>query len=447
MTWDLQITGGILVDANGRFPATLAVQEGRIAAILSHPDPSARRTINALGLHVLPGMVDQHVHFMDPGPTDREDFITGSSAAAVGGVTTVAEHTHSNPILTVADLESKREHLSNRSLVDFGLVAHAFPDTVGEAAALWRAGIAYVKAFTCTTHGVPALMPDQLLALFRNLQAVGGRAMVHCEDEFITGADERRLHLLGRTDNGIISEWRSREAELTAVSVTCMLAVLSGARVTVAHASNPAVVELVRAGRRSNPGLTVEACPQYLHLTSEEHQAQGPLRKFTPPARSPEDRAGMRQLLAAGQLDLVGTDHAPSTRAQKLEGDIWSCPFGLPGVETTLRLLLNACADGWLTLEQVVALFSRNPARLLGLHPAKGSLEVGSDADLVLVDLAAAEAVSAASIVSKAGWSPYEGMTLRGRPVMTLVRGEVVAEGGAVAAAPGWGRFVSRATA
>ncbi|HVB76562.1 MAG TPA: dihydroorotase family protein [Candidatus Nitrosotalea sp.] len=439
MSWDLAIEGASLIQASGRVSATIAISKGRVAAILDGPCPDARRRIDAAGLIAMPGMVDQHVHFMDPGPSEREDFISGSSAAAAGGVTTVFEHTHSHPVLRASDLLAKREHLSRRSLVDFGLVAHVFPDTVDQVESLWRAGAAYFKVFTCTTHGVPALMSDRLLALFGELARIGARALVHCEDEFITMADEARLRAAGRSDGGVISEWRSPEAEMTAVGMVCLLARMTGAGVTIAHASSPAVVQLVRSARAQSPGIRVESCPQYLHLNAAEALTQGPLRKFTPPARSAADVSGMRQLLGSGEIDLLATDHAPSTLAQKEAGDIWSCPFGLPGVETTLPLLLNACAEGWLSLEQVVHLYSEAPARLLGLYPRKGCLQVGADADLVLVDQNS-EQVLGQTIHSRAGWSPYAGMRTRGRVQMTLVRGELVAEAGRICAEPGWGR-------
>ncbi|MDQ3860998.1 MAG: amidohydrolase family protein, partial [Actinomycetota bacterium] len=186
MRFDCEIANATLLEPKGRYRGTIAISGERVAGILEEPSGNAARTIDAEGLVALPGMVDQHVHFMDPGDNAREDFIRGSSAAAVGGVTTVVEHTHSNPVLTAEDLREKREYLKDRSVIDFGLMAHVFPDTIKHVPDLWEDGVAIFKAFTCTTHGVPGLLPDDLLRLFRSLFEAGARGLVHCEDEFIT---------------------------------------------------------------------------------------------------------------------------------------------------------------------------------------------------------------------------------------------------------------------
>ena len=444
MRFETEIANATIVAPEGRYRGTISVANGRIAAILEEPSGSADRTIDAEGLFALPGMVDQHVHFMDPGDTAREDFITGSSAAAVGGVTTVVEHTHSNPVLTADDLREKREYLADRSIVDFGLMAHVFPDTIEHVPALWQDGVAMFKAFTCTTHGVPGLLPDDLLRHFRFLADVRARALVHCEDEFITEDNEERLRAALRDDYGIIPEWRSTEAELVAVNTVALLARLTGADITVAHASQPEVVDLVRREREAGARISIESCPQYFYLDAGDVREHGPTRKFTPPAR--EEPAGdfMWRGLARGEIDLISTDHAPSTLEQKFEKDIWECPFGLPGVETTLTMLLNAVNDGRLTLERLTEVYSATPARLLGFYPRKGMIRVGSDADVVLVDMDDQYVLRNDNIISKAGWTPFDGCRVQGRPVMTFLRGELIAKHGEVVVDPGMGRFTGR---
>ena len=433
-----------LLEPKGRYRGTIAISGERVVGILEEPSGNAARTIDAEGLVALPGMVDQHVHFMDPGDNAREDFIRGSSAAAVGGVTTVVEHTHSNPVLTAEDLREKREYLKDRSVIDFGLMAHVFPDTIKHVPDLWEDGVAIFKAFTCTTHGVPGLLPDDLLRLFRSLFEAGARGLVHCEDEFITEDNEERLHAALRKDYGVIPEWRSTEAELVAVNTVALLARLTGANITVAHASQPEVIDLVRRERELGATLSIESCPQYFYINSSEVREYGPTRKFTPPARDAPAGELMWKRLARGQIDLISTDHAPSTLDQKFASDIWGCPFGLPGVETTLTMLLDAVAEGKLTLQRLVQTYSEAPARLLGLYPRKGALRIGSDADVVLVDTEQEHVLSNDNIVSKAGWTPFDGRRVKGRAVMTMLRGQVVAENGKVTAEPGGGRFVNR---
>ena len=444
MKFDCEIANATLLEPKGRYRGTIAISGERVAGILEEPSGNAARTIDAEGLVALPGMVDQHVHFMDPGDNAREDFIRGSSAAAVGGVTTVVEHTHSNPVLTAEDLREKREYLKDRSVIDFGLMAHVFPDTIKHVPDLWEDGVAIFKAFTCTTHGVPGLLPDDLLRLFRSLFEAGARGLVHCEDEFITEDNEERLHAALRKDYGVIPEWRSTEAELVAVNTVALLARLTGANITVAHASQPEVIDLVRRERELGAALSIESCPQYFYINSDEVREYGPTRKFTPPARDAPAGELMWKRLARGQIDLISTDHAPSTLDQKFASDIWGCPFGLPGVETTLTMLLDAVAEGKLTLQRLVQTYSEAPARLLGLYPRKGALRIGSDADVVLVDTEQEHVLSNDNIVSKAGWTPFDGRRVKGRAVMTMLRGQVVAENGKVTAEPGGGRFVNR---
>ena len=214
-----------------------------------------------------------------------------------------------------------------------------------------------------------------------------------------------------------------------------MLARRSGARAVLAHASCPAVLELAA-------GLRVETCPQYLTLLEDEVQREGGLRKFTPPARArrPADLDAMWAALAGGTIDYIASDHAPSTRAQKA-GSIWDVHFGLPGVDTTLSVLLDGAHRGRLTYERVVSAYAETPALVYGLRD-KGRLEVGAAADLALVDPELAWTVRDEDVLSKAGWSPFAGRTLRGRVVRTYLGGRLAAADGKVLARPGWGRFV-----
>jgi dihydroorotase (multifunctional complex type) len=440
---DLTIRGAVLMTPRGRFAADLHVQDGKVAAV-GALDAQAARVIDAGGLLALPGVVDSHVHFMDPGDVAREDFVTGSAAAAAGGVTTVIEHTHGAPVRDAGELRRKVAHLRRRSLVDFALGAHVWPDRVGDLPALWAAGAAYLKVFTCETHGVPAVLAGDLLQCFRTGARAGATFLVHCEDQAITRERERALRGAARTDYGVIPEWRSREAEAVAAAEVALIARLTGARAVIAHTSHPPVVDLVARERAIGTLLWVESCPQYFYLRENEVLAHGPFRKFTPPARLRDaaDADAMWRRLAAGAITHISTDHAPSTRAQKLEGDIWTCPFGLPGVETTLALLLDAAHEGSIAMERVVDALCEQPARIYGLYPRKGTLAPGADADVTLVDPARSRVLADADVLSKAGWTPYAGRRVVGAAVMTFVRGRLVANEGRPQGDPGWGEWL-----
>lgn len=427
-TRSVTFKGGTLVSATGETRADLVVTEGRVTAV---GDVQAEGdVVDVSGLLLLPGMVDTHVHLMDPGSTDREDFPTGTRAAAARGVTTIVEHTHAAPVKSTADLSEKLGYLEGRSNVDYGLAAHVWPDTVDEIPQLVAAGITFVKIFTCDTHGVPGLASDSLGAALETLAVVDGRALIHNEDQDLTASAERRLKDAGRHDPSLLNEWRSREAELVAVASTAALVLDSGARVTFAHVSNPEVLDVVDEFRRLGADIAAEACPQYFVLEETEVELYGSFRKFTPPARirSASERSAMWNAVRDGRFTLFSTDHAPSTKDQKTAGDIWDAPFGLPGLDTTLPFLIDAALSGRLTLSDVVRLYSTQPARQYRL--AKGTLDVGADADIVIVDPAGSWEVNGSDVVSKAGWSPYEGRTLAGRVVATYLRGDLIASDG-----------------
>jgi allantoinase len=428
MTVDLAVTGGTVVSPLGRRRAHVYVDGAAIAAVTLEERPS-RRTIDATGLLVLPGMVDTHVHLMDPGSTEREDFPTGTRAAAARGVTTIVEHTHARPIRVVGDLRAKIDHLSGRSNVDFGLAAHTWPDRIDDLPALWKAGVTFFKIFTCSTHGVPGLEEDTLRRALSRIADLGGACLIHCEDETMTATAELRLRAARRTDGGVISEWRSRAAEVSAIDLVGRLAAETGVRATIAHVSHPGAAGVVQRARDRGADLGAEACPQYFTLREEEVIDLGPLRKFTPPARvrSEDDVSAMWDLVTGGTLTHFSTDHAPSTRQQKLSSDIWGAPFGLPGLDTTLPFLLDAAHRGRITVEDVVRLYSEAPARRYGLYPRKGHLDAGADADIVLVDEGRRWTVADGDIISKAGWSPFAGREFVGGTVATILRGEVVA--------------------
>lgn len=448
MSFDTVIEGGTVVTVEDTVEATICISGGRIAGLVD-PDVAvdAERHVDATGKHVLPGGVDPHVHMMDPGDTDREDFPTGTAAAAVGGITTVGEHHRTDPMVLSADvLAEKREYLLDRARIDFGLLAGGHPDNVSEIEDLEAVGALAYKSFTCAVHGVPALKSDHMLELFAEVERVGGISMIHPEDDRMLEANRERLQQAGRTDGSAVPEWRSKEAEQVATATTLQIARQTGVPLWIAHVSHPAVLDQINVAKSQGVEVYAETCPQYFYLTREDVERDAPYTMFTPPAREEDDRRELWVRLERGEIDMVNADHAPSTREQKAEGEdsVFEAPFGIPGVETVLPLLLEGVSEGKVSLQRVVEVFSTNPAKITDLYPRKGALRVGSDADLVIVDLDRETTIRDEDIVAKCGWTPFDGLTIQGSIETTLVRGEPVVEEGEVVGEPGYGEFVAR---
>ena len=440
---DLGVRGGRIVTSEEIIREDVYVNDGKVIGF-GKLDVSPRETVDASGLLVLPGMIDAHVHFMDPGDTSREDFPTGSAAAAAAGVTTVIEHSHSSPVDTAAKFREKVRYLKNRSLVDFGLGAHFPVGGVELIPDLVREGAALIKVFTCTTHGIKAVETGSLnkaMCLFSRSRIA---FLVHAEDESLTRSAEKELKAAGRRDGRVIPEWRNPLAEQVAVSAVGHLAEASRAKTVIAHCSHPRVADIVAWFQDRGARIFAEACPQYFFLKEDEVEKKEGFRKFTPPARakSKRDLDQMWERLRNGTFAYLASDHAPSNRDQKKKGSIWEVPFGLPGIDTTLPIMLDSAARGKLSYPRLVDLYAGMPALIYGLHPRKGALRPGSDADFVLVDPKAVYRLKDDAVISKAGWTPFAGRDLRGRVLATFVRGRRVAENGRCIEAAGWGRFV-----
>lgn len=447
MKADLLISNARIVSPSGTYRGHLYIDGGQIVAVTRDKEAGARREIDAAGRHVLPGMVDEHVHMMDPGFTDREDWTSGTQAAARGGVTTVIDHHRSEPLVyTRKILEEKTEYIRSRAVVDYGQLGGLDLDNLEHLRPMWEGGALGFKGFLCELHGVPDLSEGVLLDVMREVGSFGGVVMLHCESDTILKKAKARIDAGGRTDRLSISEWRNPEAETVATLDAIALAELTGCTVLVAHVSQPKLLEAIREARRRGVRIFAESCPQYFYLNLNHLKELGPFVKFTPVIRAPEVVEGMREALGRDMVDTIGTDHCPFPRARKEAGlqDIHKAPFGIPGVETTVRLMLNAVSEGVLTLNQLVQVCCEQPARLFRLYPRKGAIQVGADADLVLVDMAREEVLRDEDIVSKCRWTPFNGWKVRGAPVMTLVRGRVVMEDGKVAGEAGWGQPAER---
>jgi allantoinase len=449
MKADLTITNGLLVDSKGIWPGVLYIKEGKIIAITQSLENHPQEVIDAEGLYILPGAIDGHVHMMDPGYTEREDFTTGTRAAARGGVTTVIDHHRTIPqVFGAKELLEKKSYLEKRSVVDFGLLGGLNLKNLENLREMWEAGALGFKGFTCALHEADALGIGNLMEILSEIRKFNGIALFHCEDDSLLKKAEERLQKEGRKDPLSVSEWRSPEAEEIAVRTLIYAARKTGARVAVAHTSLPSLVLEMAQARAQGIPIYTETCAQYLVLTEEDLKEKGPFCKFTPPPRKKEEVEKMWWCLSHGLIDMVNSDHCPYPRRDKEAGldDIWRAPFGIPGVETAIAILLDGVATDKWTLSKVAEVRSEKPAMIYGLVGQKGFLRVGNDADLIFVDMKRKRRLDNGQIFSKCGWTPYHGAEMGGDVVLTMVRGKVVMREGEVIGEPGWGRFVTQKT-
>jgi allantoinase len=442
------VSGGLLVDELSVRAADLLLEDGRVQAIL--PPGHARvadDVLDASGLHILPGLVDAHVHFNEPGRTDWEGFLTGTTAAAAGGVTTVCDmplNCHP-PTLDSRALAIKRSAIAKHAVVDYALWGGLVPDSLDHLAELQRDGVVGIKAFLCDS-GLAEYPPLDDFALVDAMQRTSDRRpplllALHAEDPAQTQLLGRQAREAARRTALDWAASRPPSTEVNAVRSALDGAHETGARLHFVHISTAAAARLIAAARADGLDVSVETCPHYLLLDTRDLQRLGTFGKCAPPLRDRTEVEELWEALAEGAIDWIASDHSPCPPEMKHTDDIWSAWGGLAGVQTLLPALLTEGVHArQLSLPRLVTLTSGTPARRLGLYPRKGVLEPGSDADLVLVDLEREWTLGAADLRTRWPINPFLGRTFRGRVVATLVRGNEVWRDGQLRVAAGYGQ-------
>ena len=445
------VAGGTLATAAGVFPADLAIEDGRVAAIA---DPggagAADELIVAAGLVVMPGAIDMHAHFEDPGHTEREDFTTGTMSAAAGGFTTVMEHPLTYPPVTTAELyREKREMARRKVVVDFGLWGALTAPSLPEIAAQWEEGAPGFKAFMpISDPSYPNVTDAEFLDGMRRVKELGGLVLVHAENDSLLQDGLARMAAAGRRDPLAHHESRPAFVEEEAVHRALFLAAHAGVRIQIVHVSSPVSADLVRREKAEGRPVTMEVCPHHLLLDLDDLVRLGPYGVCAPALR---ERALVERLWDAvldGTADCLVSDHSAYTLEEKEPGwdNIFDALLGCQVIQETVPLVLDeAYHRRGMSLDAFVRFAATNAARIAGLYPRKGSLLPGADADVVLYDLDSEWVVDAKSQqFSKNPWSPFDGRRVRARVVRTLVRGETVYADGEVVAEPGSGAYLSR---
>jgi dihydroorotase len=426
---DLVINGGTIVSPDSEYRASIAIKDGVIHAI-GAPEamPKARQTLDATGLHILPGAIDVHVHFRDPGYPQKEDFASGTAAAAFGGVTTVFDMPNTLPTINNSEsLAAKHRIAGAKAYVDYGLYAVLGEDSIEHVPALVEGGIIGFKLYMGNTFGrIPSPSTGTMLEAFEVVAPTGKRISLHAETNSIMERRESRLRAAGRTEP--IAHLASRPAVVAveAVARAAILAEWTGARIHVLHISSAAELRPLAEAKARGVEITGETCPHYLLLSETDYEKFGGIVRVNPPVREAPNRQPLWNALMDGTIDIIATDHAPHTPEEKTRNDIWTVDCGFPGVETQMPLMLTEVNRGRATLQDYVRWSAEAPAKVWGLYPRKGALTVGSDADIAIVDLKRTWTIDDAKIQSRSKISPWHGRQATALPIHTIVRGRFV---------------------
>lgn len=434
MRFDLLVRGATLVSGTGRRVADIGITDGRIEAVGELSSASAAVELECAGLHVLPGVIDSHVHLREPGSEHKEDLESGTRAAVLGGVTAVFEMPNTHPAATTSNaILDKLRRAKGRSWCHHAFYVGATPTNAEELerfrGAEWD-GVAGIKIFMASSTGDLLVPHDEEIR--RVLQVRDLPVVVHSEDEFRLRERMEAFEATDVTQHPII-----RDAECARRGTERLLALCAetGRPVHILHVSTSDELPLIAEAKRRGVKVTAEICPQHLIFASPEcYERLGSRVQQNPPIRDGSHREALRQALAAGLFDTVGTDHAPHTLEEKAL-PYPSSPSGMPGVQTLVPAMLNLIAEGLIPLEQLVRLACEGPARVFGARD-RGALEPGFAADLTIVDLDAVRTVERSWIASRCGWSPYEGLRWRGWPIHTVVGGALAMRDCALVGAP-----------
>ena len=415
-TYDLILSGGTVVNRDGAARADVGIRQGRIASIGDLQRASAGERIECRGLHILPGVIDTQVHFREPGLEHKEDLESGSRGAVLGGVTAVFEMPNTDPLTTsAAALADKVRRATGRMHSDFAFFVGGTHENVAELPELERLpGAAGVKVFIGSSTGKLLVPDDQGIRAI--LKVIRRRASFHCEDEMRL---EERKKLRVEGDPRSHPVWRDETAALLATTRLVGIARETGRKVHVLHVTTADEIDFLA---NNKDVASVEVTPHHLTMFAPDcYERLGTRAQMNPPVREARHRDALWRGIASGVVDILGSDHAPHTLAEKAK-TYPASPSGMTGVQTLVPLMLDHVNAGRLTLERFVDLSSATPARLFSIA-GKGSIIVGNDADFTVVDLKRKQTIRNDWIASKSGWTPYDGVEVTGWPIGTFVRG------------------------
>lgn len=445
--YDLCIHSGMIVKGDEKFKGNLYIKDGKIAAIDSSEDLfPAEKLIDADGKLLLPGFIDPHSHLNDPGLTESEDFYTGTLSAAAGGITTVLEHPLTFPSPNCREVFADKKRIADsKTVVDFALFGACTPTNYDQIHEMIDEGAVAFKAFMPYSPEIPNVTDMELLRHMENLKSEDVVLCIHCENNNLVESFTAHCREEGKTAFTDYEAGRPEVAEIEAVNRVAVLAQWTGGKVHVVHCTSPTAVNTVNDFRGKGTNISVETCPHYIYFKTEDLAELGAFGICNPPLRSQETVNILREQLKNGEIGFVGSDHATYTFEEKLDnGDVvFDIPAGVTGIETCFPILFDEVVHKLgMSVEEFARLSSIEAAKRFRLYPQKGSLEIGTDADMVIYDPDLEWTVDAKKLEYKMKWTPYDGRQIKGKALKTIVRGQVVYSDGACQVEPGFGAFV-----
>ena len=451
--WDHAVLNGTIVTDREIYPGNIYIKGGKIARSTTQLLPEdAAETTDASGKLVFPGFIETHAHSRDgrQGTGKKEDFSTSSAAAAATGITTMFEMPNCFPPLSsAAAVEDLVKVITPKAHVDFAVWGLALGDAnLTQIPEIAAAGVIAFKFFwgyaiDKKTHQLiynyspemkDALPPPdegEIYRLFEKIRSTGLRVGVHAENFNIIKARTEREKLLGNRDYEALLRMHPVSCETSVIDTAIDMAQEIGVPLHILHVGVGEGVEHIRQAKKHGADVTAETCSHYLALTNQDYARCGSLLKTYPLIRTERDRELVWQGVQDGTIDWVCSDHAPHTLAEKQQ-DLLTAPAGISGIEALTPVILNAVNEGKINLYQAAAIGSANAARTFGLYPRKGTIAVGADGDLAIVDMSREYVFDQTKMYSKAKWTPYDGMRIQGKVVKTILRGRTVMEDGVV---------------
>ena len=443
---DLIFTNASILTENGIIKGSLAVKDGKITAVGQVSGQGAKRTVDVGGKLIAPGLVDLHVHFREPGFTQKEDFLTGTRAAAAGGVTTVVDEPNNSPVTNSHEtIEGKRWIIEGKAYVDYMLQMAVYADGLDEIKKAREAGIIAFPVFD-ELGDRPTGMENTgvLYEALKRIKEVDGLALLNCRESDLVNKTMNGLKESGRNTLADYMDHFPHVAESLGGAKRILLAHDAGVRAHFREVSTTETVQMIKLMKGYMGKITAEVRPDHLFLNYDNTKNLGPYAQQWTPLRTKADSDALWEALNDGTVNVIASDHATHAEEEKKRGadNIWKSPPGLPAIESMLSLLLTAVNEGRLGLERLFECASTNPAKVIGLYPRKGTIKVGSDADLVVIDREKESVIRGENAKTKTHWTPYEGWEVKGVPVATYVRGIETYVDGEIVGEPGQGRFL-----